>query len=76
MEQMDDIMKIVKYIEKSGLLMKVVSETIENEPKEHKCGFLGMLSAILGVHCYWEICLQVKKLSQLAKGQLESIEIQ
>ena len=47
---MDDVMKIVKYIEESGLLMKIVSETIENETKEHKCGFLGMLSAILGVH--------------------------
>ena len=32
-EEMDDIMKIVKSFEKSGLLIKGVSETIKNEAK-------------------------------------------
>ena len=31
---MIDIMKIVKYLEESGLLIKGISETIENEAKE------------------------------------------
>ena len=35
-------------IEKSGFLLKDVSETIENEPKEHKGGFLDMLLDTLG----------------------------
>ena len=36
-------MKIVKSLEDSGLLLKGVSETIQNEVKEQKGGFLGML---------------------------------
>ena len=40
-------MKIVKYLEKSGLLIKDVSETVENEVKEQKGGFLGRLAAAL-----------------------------
>ena len=46
---MNDIMKIVKSLEKSGLLIKSVSEKIQNETKEPKGGFLGMLLSTLGV---------------------------
>ena len=41
-------MKITKSLEESGLLIKSVSETIKNEAKEQKGGFLGMLLGILG----------------------------
>ena len=46
-------MKIVKSLEKSGLLIKGARETIENVAKEQKVGFLGMLldtlsSSLLG----------------------------
>ena len=40
---MKDIMKIVKSLESSGLLIKGVSETIQNEAKEQKGGFISML---------------------------------
>ena len=33
-EEMNDIMKIVKQFEESGLLIKDISETIKNEAKE------------------------------------------
>ena len=36
-------MNIVKSFEYSGLLLKGVSETIQNEAKEQKGGFLSML---------------------------------
>ena len=36
---MEDIIKIVKSLEDSGLLLKGVSETIQNEAKEQKGGF-------------------------------------
>ena len=39
-EEMDDIMKIIKSLEESGLLMK--DKTIENKAKEQKGGFLSM----------------------------------
>ena len=41
-------MKIVKSLEEYGLLIKVVSETIQNEVKEQKSTFLGMLLGTLG----------------------------
>ena len=41
-------MKIAKSLEDSGLLLEGVSETIKNEAKEQKGGFLSMLSGTLG----------------------------
>ena len=41
-------MKIVKPLEDSGLSLKRISETIQNEAKEQKRGFLSML---LGTLC-------------------------
>ena len=40
---MEDINKIVKLLEESGLLTKTISETIKNEAKKQKGGFLGKL---------------------------------
>ena len=42
-DKMDDILKIVKSLENSGLLLKGVSETIQHEAKEQRGGFLSML---------------------------------
>ena len=42
-EEMNDVMKIVKSLEESGLLLQGISETIKNEAKEQKGGFLPML---------------------------------
>ena len=48
-EEMKDIMKIFKSLDKSeSLIKKRVSETIKNEAKEQKWGFLGMLLGTLG----------------------------
>ena len=47
-EEMNDIMKIVKCLEESGLLIKGIRETIKNETKEQKGGFLGMFLETLG----------------------------
>ena len=40
---MNDVMKVVKLFRSSGLLIKGFSQTIKNEAKEQKGGFLGML---------------------------------
>ena len=45
---MDDILKIVQSPEDSGVLLKGVSETIQNEAKEQRGGFLSMLLGTLG----------------------------
>ena len=45
---MEDIIKVVKSLEAPGLLLKGVTETVQNEVKEQKGGFLSML---LGTLC-------------------------
>ena len=47
-DEMKDIIEILKSFEDSGLLFKGVSETIQNEAKEQKVGFLSMLIGTLG----------------------------
>ena len=47
-EDMKHIMKIIKALENSGILLKGVSTTIENETKEQRGGFLSMLLGTLG----------------------------
>ena len=48
-EDMNDIMKIIKALEKSGILLNGAGKTIENEVKEQKGGFY---------QCYWELQVQ------------------
>ena len=47
-DEMEDIIKIVKSLEGSGLLLKGITETIQNEVKEQKGGFLSILLSTLG----------------------------
>ena len=46
-EEMEDITKIIKSFEESGLLIKEISETIKKEAKEQKDGFLPLLLGTL-----------------------------
>ena len=45
---MNDITKIIKALENSGILLKGVTKTIENETKEQRRRFLSMLLETLG----------------------------
>ena len=47
-EYMQDIIKIIKELENSDILLRGVSKTIENEIKEQRRGFLSMLLGTLG----------------------------
>ena len=47
-DEKDDIIKIVKSLEDSSLLLNGVTETIQNEVKEQKGGFLSMLLCTIG----------------------------
>ena len=46
-EDMNDIMKIIEALENSGILLKGVTKTIENETKDQRGGFLSMLLGTL-----------------------------
>ena len=47
-DEINDFIKMVKSREDSGLLLKGVSQTVPNEVKEKKGGFLSMLLGTLG----------------------------
>ena len=47
-KDMDDLIKIVKSLEDSGLLLKGITESVQNEIKEQKGRFLSMLLRTLG----------------------------
>ena len=47
-EDMKDIMKSIEALENSGILLKGVSKTVENETKEQRGAFLSMLLGTLG----------------------------
>ena len=45
---MQDPLKIVKLLEDSGILLNGITETVKNEVKEQKGGFLSMLLGTFG----------------------------
>ena len=47
-EDLNDIIKITETLENSGILLKGVTKTIENETKEQRGRFLSMLLGTLG----------------------------
>ena len=47
-KNMDDLIKIVKSLEDSGLLLKGITESVQNEIKEQKGRFISMLLGTLG----------------------------
>ena len=54
-EEMNDIIKIVQALEDSNILLKGVTNTIKNETKEQKEGFLTMLLGTLGASLLWNL---------------------
>ena len=52
---MDDVLKIIKSLEDSGVLLKGVSKTIQHEAKEQRGGFLSMLLGTLGASLLGDI---------------------
>ena len=59
--EMDDILKTVKSLEDSGVLLKGVSETIQHEAKEQRGGFLSILLVTLGASLLGDILIYCQK---------------
>ena len=66
-DEMEDIIKIVKSLENSGLLLKGVSNTIQNKAKEQNGGFLSMLLGTLGASLLGNI-LASKGMNRAGEG--------
>ena len=47
-DDMQDLLKIVKSLEDSGILLNGIIETVKNEVKEQKGGFLSTILGTLG----------------------------
>ena len=68
-EETNDIMKIVKSLEESGLLIKWVIETIKNEAKIQKGRFLNMFLGTLGASLLGNL-LTSKGIIRAGKGEV------
>ena len=71
-EDMNDIMKIIKALENSGILLKGVSKAIKNETKEQKGGFLSMLLGTLGASLLGNLLTGGKGLVRAGEGSVAS----
>ena len=67
-EDMNDIMKIIEPLENSGILLKGVTKTIENETKEQGGGLLGVLLGTLGVSLLGNLLTGGKGIMRAADG--------
>ena len=75
---MDDIMKIIKSLEKPALLIKGVNETIENEEKEQRSRFLSM-----SLRCWfikktinmWRSKIHGRKRTRASEGAIRAGEV-
>ena len=67
-DEMNDIIKVVKFLENSGLLSKGVTETAQNEVKEQKGEFLNMLLGTLGATLLGK-CLAGKGMNRAGTGR-------
>ena len=73
-EQEDmNIIKIIKALENSGILLKGVTKTIENETKEQRGGFLSMLLGTLGASLLGNL-LSGKGLARAGEGIIRAGE--
>ena len=73
-EDMNDIMKIIKALEKSGILLSGVGKTIENEVKEQKGGFLSMLLGTLGASLLGNLLTDGKEMMRAGEGIMRAGE--
>ena len=67
-EDMEGLIKIVKSFEDPGLLLKGATETVQNEVKEQKRGFLSMLLGTLGASLLGNL-LTGKGIRRAGKGK-------
>ena len=71
-EDMKDIIKIIEALENSGILLKRVSKTIENENKEQRGGFLSMLLGTLRASLLGNLLTGGKRIVRAGEGSVAS----
>ena len=74
---MEGIIRIVKSLEDSGLLLKGASKTIQNEAKEQRGGFLSMLLGRIGASLLGDILTgwEINRVWEEVKAKSQGREI-
>ena len=54
-DDMQDLLKIVKSLEDSGILLNGITELVKNEVKKQKGGFLSMILGTLGASLFGDL---------------------
>ena len=73
-DDMQDLLKIAKSLEDSGILLDGITETVKNEVKEQKGGFLSILSGTLRASLLGD--LLIKNLSGRGLYKLETEQLE
>ena len=73
-DEMNDIIKIVKSLEDSGVLLKGISETIQHEAKKQKRGFLSMLLGTVGASLLGNLLSGGKGVIRVGEGIKKKIK--
>ena len=71
-EDMNDIIKIIEALENSGILLKAVTKTIENETKEQRGGYLSMLLGTLGASLLGNLLTGGKGIVRAGDGRVRA----
>ena len=71
-DEIHDIIKIVKSLEDSGLLVKRITETVQNEVKEQKGAFLSTFLGTLGASLLGDLLIG-KEIYRAGKGKGKGI---
>ena len=69
----EDLIKIIKSFEDSGLLLKGVTQSVQSEVKEQKGGFLSMLFRTLGASLLGNL-LAGKGINRAGEGIVRAVE--
>ena len=73
-EDMNDIIKIIEALENSGILLKGVTKTIENETKEQRGKFLSMLLGTLRASLLGNLLAGGKEIVRAGEGVIRADE--
>ena len=73
-EDMNDIIKNIEALENSGILLKEISKTIENETKEQRGVFLSMLLGTFGASLLGNLLTGGKRMMRAGEGIVRAEE--
>ena len=69
-DDMQDLLKIVKSLEDSGILLDGITETVKNEVKDQKGGFLSMLLDTLGASLLGDLKIPGRGVIRAGEGTI------